>query len=331
MFFGILLSYFLMIGGALMAVGLSVNAIWRAIMPPSGLPRDGAACGSCGYELVTLSQGRCSECGADLLKSGVNTRHTMVRTAGSLPAAVMGWSIIMIMLSGIAFMIGVAVTAMNGTGMGNAPQTITTTQSFRPERFDNDGDGVRTRSADYGFTIVFDGEYDWSLGNSVVSGTVSIEVEGDDVTTPLTLLYDVESEDYTVTASDGTLLDSGTGYSEQDAATLLATAGLDTADAGLAVEAEQVGELFQGVLDDPQSYEMVVLSGVGSSVGGVSNTNGSTNYGTGGMGNPFSSSSTEMMVAGGILLLSLLIYAAGLVFIVRRRGRIISRPRAAAA
>jgi len=326
MFFGAMLSYFLMIAAALMAIGLSINTIWRAIMAPSGLPRQGAACGSCGYELVTLAEGRCSECGADLLKSGVNTRHTMVRTAGSLAAAIMGWSIIMIVLTSIVFGVGLAFIAMNAGGMGTTTQTITTTQSFRPDRFDADGDGSRTRSAEYEVAITFDGEYDWNIGAQ--TGTVTIEVSGDDVTTPLTLGFDVETEDFTVTADDGTLLDSGIGYTGDDAETLLAAAGLDTTGAGLAFETQQLGDLFEGVLDDPMNFETNVLMNSTPTVGGLSNSGSSANYGGNSM-NPFTSSSTEMFVAGGVLLFCGLVYLGGLIFIVRRRSKMIARPRAA--
>ena len=84
----------------IITVALAANAVWRAVMPPPGLPR-GAACGSCGYELTTVEGGRCSECGADLLKAGVTTRRNVVRTAGSLPAALLGWTVIAATLAGV--------------------------------------------------------------------------------------------------------------------------------------------------------------------------------------------------------------------------------------
>ncbi|MFT5422915.1 MAG: hypothetical protein ACI89L_000684 [Phycisphaerales bacterium] len=321
-----MLSWLLMIGAALMTLGLSVNAIWRAVMPPSGLPR-GAGCGSCGYELTTLTAGRCSECGADLIKSGVTTRRNAVRAAGSLPAALMGWTVIMVMAWGIVFAIGASVVAMNTMNTGGGVQTVTNTQSFQPVRVDRDGDGRRERSADYELTYIFDGDSNWGAGGAQ-SGVVSIEIEGDDVTTPLIFEYDIETQGYTITGTDGTEIESGTGFTSKDAEGLLGQAGLDLTDPGIAEETIQAGELFQGAIDNPMNFESTGLFNTTTSAGGLSSTASIMNYGGGPMGmTGFGTSPTEYVVFGSIIVFGVLVYGVGVVFLIRRRGKLLAPPR----
>lgn len=321
MIVGMMLSYLLVLVGGVLTLGLAGNAIWRAVVPPGGLPREGGACGSCGYELNTLQSGRCSECGADLLKSGVNTRYTMLRTSGSLPAALMGWTVIMIVVSSVVLMVGSTMLAVSSVGaFGGAAQAITTTQSFRPTRNIPDEAGRMTRSADYQVTVGFDGEHDW--GGGVMTGLITVEVSGDDVGTEVSLEYDVETGDYTVVDPDGVVLEEGTGYDGIDAERLLEHAGLDVTSVALSGEAVQVGELFEGVRDNPQSFEMMALMNATPAEGGLSNSGGSTSYGAGGGANPFAMSSQQLIVGGAFVGVLLLIYLGGVVFIVRRRSAV---------
>ncbi|MFG0305238.1 MAG: hypothetical protein ACF8Q5_03375 [Phycisphaerales bacterium JB040] len=327
MIVGMMLSYLLVLVGGLLTLGLAGNAIWRAVVAPGGLPRDGGACGSCGYELNTLASGRCSECGADLLKSGVNTRYTMIRTAGSLPAALMGWTVIMIALSSVVLMVGSAMLAVsNAGGMAGGTQALVTSQTFRPMRSIQGEDGRMRRSADYEVAVAFDGEFSW--GGSASAGLVTIDVSGDDVATEVSLEYDLGLDSYTVTDAGGTVLEEGVGYDGIDAERLIELAGLDITDPAIGAEAVQVGELFESVRDNPQNFEVLGLMNSTPAQGGLSNSGGTSSFGGFPGTNPFSVSRAEMIVGGAAVGLLLLVYLAGVVFIVRRRSAVMRRTRA---
>ena len=73
--------------GLLLLVGMSL--VFRSVWAPLHVRR-GATCGACGYELDRLDT-PCSECGATLLRVGVNTPGASLRARGSLYLLALGW------------------------------------------------------------------------------------------------------------------------------------------------------------------------------------------------------------------------------------------------
>ncbi len=114
------LSWLPMIPASMVVLFLfvAINVIYRAVSTPPGLPKDGnGVCGACNYQLGTLAGHRCPECGADLLRCGVITRWMLLRARGSTAGAIAAWSVLMFSTAGTALAVwGAVVMVQNAVG-----------------------------------------------------------------------------------------------------------------------------------------------------------------------------------------------------------------------
>lgn len=322
-FAGMALGWLLSVGVVMLTLGLAVNVVWRAVMPPAGLGR-GASCGSCGYELTTMQGGRCSECGADLLKAGVMTRRNAIRLAGSLPAALMGWTIIIATLWSVSAMI---VATLSFSAMGGS-QTYSSNFNFTPSQFSDPDTGKFGTSADYQIVIACDVVGSW--GMPAESGTIIATLTHAESSVELTM--DAATGEWSYTDPDGAEVVGEGMFLAEEALALYELIGLDPASSeALDYEATQFQQLIDGAQQDPFNYENNLLmgfSGQSGQVGGLSQSGGGSSFG----GDPFSvgwtTQATILAVAFGV---GAIIWVVGMVWIIRRRATIIRGPRPQAA
>jgi hypothetical protein len=324
MMIGMMVSgvFFLLV--VLIAFGLAGNAMWRALVPPQGLPRS-AGCGSCGYELTTLANGRCSECGADLIMAGVTTRRNAVRTAGSLPAALMGWTLIVTTLVVIA-MYTVSVVTLTRTNFA-AGMSYTSNYTYRPARIP-----PGTDATPIDFRLRVDVDVVGNFGGRASSGEIAMELSAQGSAVNI-LFTDATGDGWMMTRADGTEIASGTDLRDDDILLAFRAIGIDPdANPLVADYAARIEDLALAALANPFNYESSLITGMaGITVGTVpvrlEQSAGTSNYG-GGAFSPFGTgSAADYLVPLGIFGGGLAVWIVGTVFIVRRRGRLIEGPR----
>jgi len=324
MWIGMMFSgvFFLLV--VLIAFGLAGNAMWRALVPPQGLPRS-AGCGSCGYELTTLANGRCSECGADLIMAGVTTRRNAVRTAGSLPAALMGWTLIVTTLVVIA-MYTVSVVTLTRTNFA-AGMPYTSNYTYRPARI-----APGTDATPVDFRLRVDVDVVGNFGARASSGEIAMELSAQGNTVNI-LFTDATGDAWMMTRADGTEITSGTDLRDDDILLAFREIGIDPdANPLVADYAARIEDLALAALADPFNYESSLITGMaGVTVGTVpvrlEQSAGTSNFGGGGFNLFGTGSAADYLVPLGIFGGGMAIWIAGTVFIVRRRGRLIAGPR----
>ena len=299
--------------------GLAGHAVWRAVMPPPGLPRN-AGCGSCGYELATLAHGRCSECGADLLKAGVTTRRNAVRTAGSLPAALLGWTAI-VLTAGTVVMYAISIVTLTRTTMANGTN-YTSNYTFRPQ--------PRPGLTAPDFRLRVDVDVVGNFGAPATSGQITMELAGPDQTVSI-LFPDVTTDAWIITAEDASEIASGNDLRSGDILAAFTAAGLPPEQHPVVSEyADRIEDLGVAALNDPFSFETSVMmsaTNLPPNAAQLVQSGGTSNFGPGAF-NPFGvSSPMDYIVPLAILGLSFLIWAGGMFFIIRRRARLIEGPR----
>lgn len=324
MMIGMMVSgiFFLLV--VLIAFGLAGNAMWRALVPPQGLPRS-AGCGSCGYELTTLANGRCSECGADLIMAGVTTRRNAVRTAGSLPAALMGWTLIVTTLVVIAMYTVSMVTLTPSNFAAGMPYTSNFT--FRPARIPSGTDATPVD-----FRLRVDVDVVGNFGGRASSGEIAMDLSSQGNAVKI-LFPDATTDAWMITRPDGSEIAAGTDLRDSDILVAFRAIGIDPdANPLVADYAARIEDLSLAALSDPFNYESNLFSVVGGvTIGTVpvhlEQSGGTSNFG-GGAFSPFGTgSAADYLVPLGIFGGGLALWIVGTVFIVRRRGRLIEGPR----
>lgn len=324
MMIGMMVSglFFLLV--VLIAFGLAGNAMWRALVPPQGLPRS-AGCGSCGYELTTLANGRCSECGADLIMAGVTTRRNAVRTAGSLPAALMGWTLIVTTLVVIA-MYTVSILTLTRTNFA-AGMPYTSNFTFRPARIPS---GTDATAVD--FRLRVDVDVVGNLGGRASSGEIAMDLSSQGNAVKI-LFPDATTDAWMITRPDGSEIAAGTDLRDRDILVAFRAIGIDPdANPLVADYAARIEDLSLAALSDPFNYESSLFSVMGGVTTGtvpvhLEQSGGTSNFGGGAL-SPFGTgSAADYLVPLGIFGGGLAVWIVGTVFIVRRRGRLIEGPR----
>ncbi|MFK7885005.1 MAG: hypothetical protein AB8F26_12585 [Phycisphaerales bacterium] len=307
----------------LLTIGLAANAVWRAVMPPPGTPRE-AGCGSCGYELTTLEHGRCSECGADLLKAGVSTRRNTVRIAGSLPAGIMGWTVLSVTLSSVVlYAISIVSMMANVGGIAGGGVAFDSNFSFGTEETYDNETGAFVRDIDFGITIEVDVIGNW--GSPPTSGTIIAILEHNDQRTEIQF-NDASVADWQMVDATGEVIGSGTSFASSDAKAALDAIGLtDDSSADAPAIAQEVEALIDGALNDPFSYETNVLM-MNTTAQRLVTQNGGTSFSN--VGNPFASQSAADWIIPLVLVgVTFIVWLVGLIWMVRRRARLIAGPR----
>jgi|GEM_PF-2197513 len=312
----------------LLTIGLACNAVWRAVMPPPGTPRQ-AGCGSCGYELTTLTHGRCSECGADLLKAGVSTRRNTVRIAGSLPAGIMGWTILAAAIGSVAVYIVALVSMFSNAGAGlpvGGGTGYDSNYSFGlAETYDTQS-GEFTREFDFDLTIEIDVLGNWP--GPAMSGSIVAVFEHEERRVEVEFA-DASVSDWIMRNDRDEQIGSGAGFALADALAALSEIGMDTADhpnadTPIPTIAKEAELLIDTALNEPFAYETTYLGLAGASP--VLEQNGGSAFNN--ITTPFATQSAwDWIVPLALAGFTFLIWVVGLIWMIRRRARLIEGPR----
>ncbi|MEM0982910.1 MAG: hypothetical protein AAGI17_03065 [Planctomycetota bacterium] len=154
----------------LLVVTLAANAVWRAIFSLRRLPRT-AGCGACGYEIESLTDGRCPECGAELARVGVPTRGSLVRVQGGVLSALSGWALLLVLAAVLlAWLVEVAAMVPRANWWARRPLPLAAAITLVPPAI-----GPPSSRLDYVVEAAFDGTVA-SMTESATSGTFEVEI-----------------------------------------------------------------------------------------------------------------------------------------------------------
>lgn len=311
----------------IIAIVLAIMAVWRAVVPPSGTPRT-AGCGSCGYELGTTAAGRCPECGADLLRAGIATRATAVRLASSLPAALTGWTLIVVTAAIIIFQIvsiyGITQTVTSG-------MNYTSNHIFAPVPPANPNPAPGTvagPTTDFRLTVEID--IVGSVGQRATSGDITLELAT--AATDATFTFaDAATDEWVLTDAAGTTLASGRDLRSDDVIDAFRAIGLDpAANPNVSDYADRIETLAAAALTNPHTYDSVAAQTTGSLPPGVGSLRQVSASSAHTPPNAFTTTNPADLIApltiGGV---TVCLWILGIVLITRRRARLIAGPKAA--
>ncbi len=222
-----------------LVLALCILTIVRAVFAPREAPR-GAACGACGYPITELAPPRCPECGALLLKAGITTRAMLLRHRGSLPAALIAWTLLVATIAtwgGIKVVESIPIQQASGRVQLIKDQSY---ESLGPERSSRR-------------TIRFDFDVVLSSAGDIDSGTIEIALQAPGQPRSVAIL-DRNMMTCRVSDATGRRVWTGPDFEHEAAVALYSAAGLDPADLQCAREIDALYLLAHTALDDPQHF-----------------------------------------------------------------------------
>jgi hypothetical protein len=321
---GMIITGLLAFLALMIAIAHSIMAVWRAVVPPSGIPRT-AGCGSCGYELGTVAASRCPECGADLLRAGVATRAAAVRLGSSLPSALTGWTLLVLTIAIIAFQI-TPLFSMNrsfGASVG-----YTSTHTFAPVPPASLSPGPNpSQPADFRLTV--NTNIVGISGQPATSGDITLGFSTDKAAVSIAF-DDASTADWILTDASGTTLAAGPTLRSDDVLAAFIAIGLDPAvDPDLSGYADRIEILARSALSSPHSYESIYFwtnTRLAPATPTLVQVSGSSRFASPG---PFATQGTNDLIPPLIISgVCIFLWILGIVLITRRRARLIAGPRA---
>lgn len=310
---------------------LVVQVLYRSLFVPPGMEKDhDGICAACGYALGGLDDQRCPECGVDLLRAGVLTRRMYIQLRGSGLGAITAWTILVFSVGGV----GLAVWGsfiqtnywMNNTfgGAGGAG-SYTQSVSYGTEVTWNDE--TREMEGDL-FTVRFDIPVDAMTQALVGDVTLVLELPNDDEVTMV-----IEADGSWVTKdAKGKEIGSSDELKADAIDQLFIAGGFDVTSDQFRSYANQIYVMAEATRSDGmeghQSVGMTRMSTI-QSEDSYSYQLVNNGWTTGGMtmtgltppgGIPYAMWSPVLYGVIGLVL----VYLLGMIFIVRRRRKMLS-------
>lgn len=312
---------------------LLVQVVYRSLFVPPGMNREhDGICAACGYALGSLSDQRCPECGVDLLRSGILTRRMYIQLRGSGLGAITAWTIGVFSLGGVALTIwGSAVqvdhmmnNAFTGAGMGGSTTVVT----YGPDAVWDEEQRTIT-----GDTFTVDLEMPMDAMSTALTGPLVVVLSADSGSARLTVEEDGswvlrDGDENRISASDA--LNAGTIEA------LFSAGGIDPFNERYRSYSDQLFVLADATrVDGTASMQgsantrlMKVQEASGYQYNLTQQGWNSTNFGMmgggavggGGFGIPYALWSPVLYGLIGLVV----IYLIGVVFIVRRRRKMLS-------
>ncbi len=298
-------------------LALGVVLVVRSVSAP-GWMRRGAACGGCGYELTSVSEARCPECGAGLLKVGVTTPRMALRLRGNMFLLVAGWTLVVVMgvlpvLGVIGSMATMAQMSRMTAGGGRAGASFSMSDTWSPQSFEYDS-GRQRDVARYHIMVGADGTTG-AIGQAE-SGVLTLTFAGG--AEHVMVEIQLADQSWVMLDADGEKIGEGDSFDNAASLAAYAASGLDIEHESTVEEMTYLPLAVAEFAADPQ------MSTSGMSYGQpLQASGGSSNwsYGPGPLGGGGISVweiSLIGVVGGGVL-----IYVVGLVLLVRKRGRML--------
>lgn len=281
---------------AIAIVLLGARAVWVSVTLPKKVPRE-AACGGCGYAVAGLDGSICPECGADFRRVGISTPQFVLKWRGGYFSAILGWTLVMLMI-GIVGMYVVAMLSFTRSMTTVANTTSTITKTFTPG------------SLAYKF-VRFDGTQGFDQDGSI--NTIELVLTKSDYTISKFEL-DVSSLTYTVDIGEGP--GESSSFRADSISVWFEDSGLDIADPKVANEITDLGSVVDFAIITPLG-----LSNIASLTTSFP-TQTPTVFGSGrATTSPGTTNEALIAVITGIVMFA--VWIGGIVWIVRRRSRLL--------
>lgn len=259
------------------------------------LPRGGArepACERCKYAVAGVAGFICPECGSDLRSVGIITPAIEVSRRGSLAAAILAWTFLWSLLGYFGLMATFMFIGFSAA-MGGGNTITSWTHTLTP--------------------------------NSPLYASVELEYESDwqSLAAPMTVVLTLnDGSEHEIAVDPGPMTLAGLEAGEQpwNAAlveTWFAEAGLDVGDPAVRAHAAEIGRVVDLTLMSPDSGYSMNLTQHG---GNLMPTGGFAAGATGMQSNSILDSGYFWLAAAA---LALAVYVLGIVFMVRRRRKLL--------
>lgn len=323
--YGLLFSYFVWIPMLVVLGALGVCLVVRSVGAPMWMRRS-AACVACGYELTSLADGRCSECGAHLLKVGITTPRLAVRLRGSMFLLVVGWTFTAGALTApVLGYIGwlSSVRQMNQMMAGGG--TVSGPCSMSCTLVPNRAEGLDAPA----YTIDFDASMITDDSDNIQSGQLLLRF----INTPnaVTVSVDLLNKTWELTADSGAAAADGVMFSSSDAMRIYREAGLDVTNASIQSELGYLTTSVDSFWYSPEwnSPDLFVPGSPLVAENLVSDWSQSgpsqTSSPFGGF-NPYNGLDLWGTIFLGVSALAFILYLVGLVLLILKRRRLLQSP-----
>lgn len=272
--------------------------LWVALVRPSRLPRE-AACGRCGYPVAGLSSHECPECGTDWRIAGVSTPSLIMRHRGSTASAIMAWTIANFSVASVALsVIGFTYAAVGVRTMTSGPQTWSTPLYPASKAY---------TSVDVVSTTTF--------GAPPTKNSLTLNLN---LTDGSTWSMDIDAATSTATIKNPSGTPQTSTYGPGSVAAFYGAAGLTTSPAAAeAAELQRIADIeLMSPYTQPSQMTLTTLTA------GAPNFSGASSF-VGNSGADFATIGLILLGSGAVMLV---IYVAGVIFIVRRRRTLIGAP-----
>lgn len=311
MFAGVMLFQAIGLLSCGLLMTLCVIAIWRTITVPPELSR-ATSCGGCGHEISTLGAGRCPECGGDLLRVGLATRRMAITLRGSLPMALLGWTVLVGLGTAIIGYVVAMAVMMSSFSAGGGGFSTTMSGRISP------GLASAAPRAAPNYTIGY--TLDSSMGGVGITGTLELDLVGPGSQQSIATI-DLSNESYSIVDSTGVQIDSGPRFNAAAAQKLYQSAGLTpTGDAELTAETDELALWVRDASRQPFAFGQNFSMGGRAAASPLTATQTSVTSNAGTFAGGSSSGMTALAVGVAVVLA---VYIIGLVLIVRRRGKLL--------
>jgi len=303
---------------------VSINVLYRALSTPPGLPRDGrGVCGACGYALGTLEGHRCSECGADLLRCGVLTKWMLLRARGSTVGAIAAWSVLWISVSGTALAVwgtAVMMRSFSTNGPTMTPDYIQVQWIGPPSAWDSEQRAIAGDDLRIGV------EYTTNSATGLLKESEGFRILLEHESMELAAVEIDEDGGWVLIDDKGKKVDSGEAVSIEMVDRIYAMLGTQVpADRvrGYADQSWVYIQSYMGNMDFNSAWMKMQTVGQGLDEDLRMDRAGTSFVGGGAMAPVFPTFPfKDWAPVFYVFLAATLVYVAGVVFIVRRRARI---------
>ncbi|MBK7403214.1 MAG: hypothetical protein IPJ41_00935 [Phycisphaerales bacterium] len=285
-----LISMALPIVGIVLIVWAIVT-VWRAVSLPRRVARE-PVCEQCKYPVANLAGFTCPECGHDLRHVGITTPRMEASRRGSTATAILAWTFLCLCA---CYVIGTVSMLFVGASQAFTAAASTTTwqQSLRPS------------------------------GGAYQSLVLTYDSDFQSIQTPINLTLTLQDgSEHELSIDPGLrkvrgLQDGESDFGDDTLVTWYGEAGLDTADPQIAAAAREAGRVVDLTMLSPGSAFNTNLAQHTSQfvpLGGFSASQSASGMVT-----------TGLAVLAGLLVI-LVVYIVGIVWIVRRRKRLLGTP-----
>ncbi len=300
---------------------LAIQTLVRAVKPPTFVVQ-GAACGSCGYAVRDISaEARCPECGAFYLQAGIATGSMALRLQATTAGLVISWTLLMIMACIPILFVATFMVRLGSQGSA-AIQQIKSQQGYRSAGRQRALSGENV--AHFRYDLEFSSDAVTDDVGVMQSGTLSLKLVKDDQTEPVSWSMDFATKVIVLSDGNDQIILETDLFDEAASELFYQTAGYDLEAEQIQIDSAQLVNIVQMTADGfmQTGYAGAQGSVIYNDQGIFQDTGGGSSFGT--AARPARAGiSTSGFVYVGALLFGLIIYFVGLVFLLKKRRKLL--------